>query len=59
MSKNKLEEIQKCINSPYYFFTTYCVIDGKNAKTVFTEDEFNRIFRSLVKRYSRPTVMGN
>lgn len=55
---NKNEEIQKCLNSPYYFFTTYCIINNKKAKTIFTEEEFNRIFKGLVKSYSIPLRMG-
>lgn len=39
-----LDEIEKCKNSPYYFFTNYCLIDGKPVKTRFDEEHFNQFF---------------
>ena len=37
-----VEELEKCKESPYYFFTHYWQIDGKAATTRLTEEEFNK-----------------
>lgn len=49
VDQNKLDELQKCMESPYYFFTNYLTINGERAWTVLTEEEFNLIFNQLVK----------
>lgn len=38
------EEIDKCANSPYYYFTNYCTFNGEKATTLLTEEEFNKEF---------------
>lgn len=38
------EEIQKCISNPYYFATTYMVVNGKPFTTPLDEDIFNKYF---------------
>jgi len=48
MEEQKLEELQKCTNSPYYFFTNYLTINGERAWTILTEEEFNLVFNQLV-----------
>ena len=34
-------EKQKCIESPYYFFTNYCTVNGEKCTTFLSEEEFN------------------
>jgi hypothetical protein len=41
------EEFQKCVDSPYYFFTTYFKVNGQPAKTIYSEEEFNKIFKQM------------
>ncbi len=41
------EEMDKCIESPYYFYTTYFMVDGKKATTFLSEEEFNKSFKLL------------
>ena len=43
------KEIEKCKESPYYFFTTYLRIDNRKVETFLTEQEFNEIINSYVK----------
>lgn len=47
MENNKLEEIQKCIDNPYYFATKYLKIDNKTFTTKLSEEEFNKQFKFL------------
>ena len=47
------EELNKCIKSPYYFYTKYCKIETENgtvnAKTRLTEKVFNeKYFNNLI-----------
>lgn len=44
------KEIEKCKESPYYFFTTYFRIDNRKVETFLTESEFNEIFKSYGRR---------
>jgi len=37
-------EIKKCKDSPYYFYTTYFTVDGKPATTRHSEEDFNNFF---------------
>ena len=44
-----LAEIQKCINSPYYFATKYLTVRNHNNEiipftTPLSEEEFNQVF---------------
>lgn len=39
------EEIKKCTDSPYYFYTTYFMVNGEKATTRLSEEEFNRLFK--------------
>lgn len=48
IDQNKLDELQKCIDSPYYFFTTYFRIDGELTHTFLSEEEFNFIFKRII-----------
>lgn len=41
------EEMQKCKDNPYYYFTTYITINGEPATTNLTEEQFNKQFREL------------
>jgi len=44
--KDWREEMQKCLDSPYYFYTEYCKINGTQPCTTrYTEEEFNQMFR--------------
>jgi hypothetical protein len=51
--KNKIiSELQKCIDSPYYFATKYLTIKNSKGKivkytTILTEEEFNQYFKKL------------
>lgn len=38
------EEMQKCIDDPYYFFTTYCTVNGEKAGMRYTREEFESLF---------------
>jgi hypothetical protein len=38
-------EYKKCINSPYYFYTHYCIINGEQATTTLSEEEFNNLIQ--------------
>jgi len=47
-----ISELQKCINSPYYFATKYLTIKNSKGKvskytTTLTEEEFNQYFKNL------------
>jgi hypothetical protein len=35
-------EQKKCIESPYYFFTNYCTVNGEKCTTPLSEEEFNK-----------------
>lgn len=48
-NERKLEELQKCINSPYYFFTNHLMMNNEKLHSFLTEEEFNLIFNQLVK----------
>jgi len=37
-----LTEMEKCMKSPYYFYTTYCRVNGKTPTTHLSEEEFNK-----------------
>lgn len=50
VESNKLEELQKCIDSPYYFFTTYLRVNGELIHTYLTEQEFNLIYKQSIKK---------
>ena len=52
MDNNKLEELQKCIESQYHFFTNHIRIDGERVHTYLTEEEFNKVFKGLVTFYT-------
>jgi len=43
------DELIKCIESPYHFFTTYILVNGEPIHTYLTEEEFNKIFKYYVK----------
>ncbi len=45
---NRFDEVQKCKASPYYYATTYLLINGKRFTTLLTEDEFNEQFNSFL-----------
>jgi len=44
------KEYKKCIGNPYYFYTTYVLVNGKQATTMLSKEEFNKYFEA--KRYS-------
>lgn len=46
--KNKTE-LQKCIDSPYYYMTTYYTVNGKVFTSIYSEKEFNEIVKSYNK----------
>ena len=41
-------EKQKCIESPYYFFTNYCTTNGEKCTTPLSEEEFNKQAKQIV-----------
>jgi hypothetical protein len=43
------EELEKCKESPYYYFTNYYIINGEKATTRLTEKEFNKAVKALSK----------
>lgn len=46
------EELKKCKASPYYFATTYILINGKPFETALSETEFNQLWSESVKAES-------
>ncbi len=46
--KDWQEEMQKCIDSPYYFYTSYCKVEGVDATVRYTEEQFNELIRQGV-----------
>lgn len=48
------EELEKCKNSPYYFFMNYCTINGKPAKTSLNEEEFNKLWGAAASHTKLP-----
>lgn len=40
------QEMKKCIDSPYYFATTYLTVNGMPFTTLYTEEEFNEKARN-------------
>lgn len=49
MEERKLEELQKCIESPYYFFTNHLMMNNERFHTFLTEEEFNLVFNSYLE----------
>lgn len=47
------EEMSKIKSSPFYFYTKYCVINGKKGITNLTEHEFNNRIEKLNKKYEK------
>lgn len=39
------EEYKKIMDSPYYFYMNYCLMDGQKPTTLLKEEEFNKIFK--------------
>lgn len=39
------EELEKCKNDPYYFFSNYCLINGEKPK--ITKEEFESKINSI------------
>lgn len=58
---NWVEEKEKCANSPYYFFTNYCLIDGQKPTVIVSEEEFNKRFWMIHNIYKagQYNVFGN
>jgi len=42
-------EMEKCIESPYYFYTQYCIINGERAQSILNEKEFNELWKRFRK----------
>lgn len=45
--KKLIEEIKKCKESPYYFYTNYFTVNGQRPTTRLTETQFNNIFNAV------------
>ena len=45
------EEMDKCKNNPYYYYTHYCIVNGKPATTNLAEEAFNELFTKLYRIY--------
>lgn len=39
------KELQKCIESPYYFYINYCKVEGVTTTTRYTEEQFNELVK--------------
>lgn len=51
VQKNIIEdELDKCINSPWYFATSYLVVDGEKFSTHLSEEEFNTKFDQILNQ---------
>lgn len=48
------EELRKCKESPYYFATKYCQVEGKPYSTSLSEEVFNDVFRALSNQHYKP-----
>ena len=53
------EELIKCMESPYYFFTNHIRFNNELVHTFLTEEEFNKVFKSYIKLYSPFTTYGS
>jgi hypothetical protein len=53
IEEQKLAELQKCVESPYYFFTNHIRINGELVHTFLTEEEFNLIFKQWTNGKSK------
>jgi hypothetical protein len=47
-------ELKKCMESPYYYMTSYVIIDGKPFITCLTEEEFNKFFNRFANNHKGP-----
>jgi hypothetical protein len=47
------EELKKCQESPYYFFTNYFLVDGKKPTVRMTEEEFNSFAKRIKQSYGQ------
>lgn len=47
------KEHKKCLDSPYYFYINYFIVDGKPATTNLSETEFNRLANLKPIRHAR------
>lgn len=43
--KDWKEEMQKCIESPYYFYINYCKVEGVPVTIQYTEEQFNELIK--------------
>lgn len=43
--KDWKEEMQKCIDSPYYFYIGFCKAEKVSSETKYTEEQFNELIK--------------
>jgi hypothetical protein len=44
-------EYKKCVESPYYYATTYLKVNRKPFTTHYTEKEFNELYHRISRNY--------
>jgi hypothetical protein len=55
-----VEEVKKCIESPYYYAMKYLTVNGQPFTTPLTEEEFNKEFKGLgIGRMSVVSTVSN
>lgn len=53
MTKPESEELKKCLESPYYFATTYLTVNGKKFTTNMSQEQFDYIFKERQKMWDK------
>jgi hypothetical protein len=47
MLKRHTAEMLKCMDDPYYFYTTYCQLNENSAVGILSKEEFNLVFKKV------------
>lgn len=53
MTTKESEELRKCIESPYYFATTYLIVNGKKFTTTMSQEQFDWVFKERQKMWKQ------
>lgn len=43
------EEIVKCIDNPYYFYSNYITVNNESSTTILSEEDFNKLYIDMYK----------
>lgn len=44
---NWIDELKKCQDSPYYFYTNYVLVNGKKPETWLTQQQFDDLYEKF------------